>query len=161
SVPEVVFVDFVYEPIKGHDDIVNAIMVLAIEVTEKVKARLNIEEIEERGRLAVEAAEIGTFDLNLNTKAMVTSDRFNIIFGFDQPVSWETFASVIHPKDQETRLLAHAESIKSGKLFYEARITHPDHSIHWIRVQGKVFYDINDHPQRILGTLLDITHVQR
>ncbi len=161
GVPEVVFVDFVYEPIKGHDDIVNAIMVLAIEVTEKVKARLNIEEIEERGRLAVEAAEIGTFDLNLNTKAMVTSDRFNIIFGFDHPVSWDTFASVIHPKDQEARLLAHAESIKSGKLFYEARITHPDHSIHWIRVQGKVFYDINDHPQRILGTLLDITHVQR
>ncbi|WP_183567919.1 ATP-binding protein [Mucilaginibacter sp. SP1R1] len=160
GIPEVVFIDFVYEPIKNHDAIVNAIMVLAIEVTEKVRARLNIEEAEERGRLAVEAAEIGTFDLSLETGIMLTSDRFNTIFGFDHQASWETFASVIHPQDQETRRLAHEDALKNGKLYYEARVIHPDHSVHWVRIQGKVFFDINDNPQRILGTLLDITQVQ-
>ncbi|GAA4340966.1 hypothetical protein GCM10023149_52850 [Mucilaginibacter gynuensis] len=159
--PEDVYIDFVYEPVKLYDGSVTAIMVLGIDVTEKVIARLNIEEAEERGRLAVEAAEIGTFDLNLKKRVMITSDRFNAIFGFNGPVKWETFASVIHPDDNTARLLAHDEAYKTGKLFYEARVIHPDESIHWIRVQGKVFFDADNKPERILGTLLDITQVHR
>jgi PAS domain-containing protein len=60
-------------------------MVIAIDVTDQVIARRSIEDIEERGRLAIEAAEIGTFDLNILTQITVTSDRFNAIFGFDKP----------------------------------------------------------------------------
>lgn len=159
GVPENVFVDFVYEPIK-YEGAADAIMVLGIEVTEKVRARREIEEVEQRIRLAVEAAEIGTFDLDLDVRAMVTSDRFNTIFGFDEHVPWRTFASVIHPDDNERRLKAHEEALVSGKLFYEARVIHPDSTVHWVRVQGKVLYD-NNRPNRILGTVLDITQVQR
>jgi PAS domain S-box-containing protein len=160
GLPETTFLDFIYEPIKYFDGIAEAIMVLVIDVTAKVHARRSIEEVEERVRLAVEAGEIGTFDLDLEARIMLTSERFDTIFGFDKHVPWKTFASAIHPDDNQMRLAAHEKALKSGKLFYEARVIHSDDSIHWIRVQGKVLY-VNDKPRRILGTLLDITQIQR
>jgi PAS domain S-box-containing protein len=164
GVPEMVFIDFVYEPVKGFDGEISAIMVIAIDVTEKVFARRKIEEAEERARLAVEAAEIGTFDLDLLTNDMLTSERFNIIFGFDRNVPRDLFAKTIHPDDIELRNTAHKNALTSGKLFYETRIVWPNGSLRWIRVQGKVYYGSINKPLRILGTLLDITefkHLQQ
>jgi len=160
GVPETVFVDFVYEPVKN-DGEVTAIMVLAIDVSDKVIARRSIEDIEERIRLAVEAAEIGTFDLDIVNKVMLTSERFDTIFGFNSHASWKKYKDAIHSDDRQNRETAHKVALVNGKLFYEARIIHPDRSIHWIRVQGKVYYDKERTPLRILGTLLDITQVKR
>ncbi|GGH19123.1 PAS domain-containing sensor histidine kinase [Mucilaginibacter phyllosphaerae] len=159
--PEVVFVDFVYEPVRHFDGNINAVMVIAIDVTDKVIARRNIEDAEERGRLAIEAAEIGTFDLDLLTQVMVPSGRFNKIFGFNSPVSRGRLIDTIYHEDLTLRDKAHEEAIKTGRLFYEARITHPDGSIHWIRTQAKVYYDSDDRAVRMLGTVLDITEFKR
>lgn len=160
GIPETVFVDFVYEPINFFDDTASAIMVLAIEVTEKVLARRSIEEVEERVRLAVEAAEIGTYDVDLVTGTVLTSERYNAIMGYNQPVPLEKLIGGIHPDDKENRQQAYDKAMQTGKLFYEARIIHPDKSVHWIRAQGKVVYK-DEKPVRILGTVLDITQVQR
>jgi len=160
GVPEQVFIDFVYEPMFEGDS-VQAIMVLAIDVSDKVLARRSIEDVEERIRLAVEAAEIGTFDLNLVKQEMLTSERFDAIFGFDEHVDWSTITNTIHPEDRASRESAHKNALISGKLFYEARVIYADQSIHWVRVQGNVYYDKNGTPIRILGTLLDITQFKR
>ncbi|QHS57475.1 PAS domain-containing protein [Mucilaginibacter sp. 14171R-50] len=159
--PEIVFIDFVYEPVLHFDGTINTIMIIAIEVTDKVVARRNIEDVEERGRLAIEAAEIGTFDLDMNTDTLVTSDRFNSIFGFTTAVSRKKLAGTFHVEDQELRIRAHEAALKSGYLFYEARVIHPDDSVHWIRSQAKVYYDNDDKPKRMLGTVLDITEFKR
>jgi PAS domain S-box-containing protein len=159
--PEVVFVDFVYEPVRHFDGSINSIMVIAIDVTDQVIARRSIEDIEERGRLAIEAAEIGTFDLNILTQITVTSDRFNAIFGFDKAVSRKKLLDRIHPEDHAIHARAHEEADKTGSLFYEVRIVYSDESIHWIRTQGKTYYDSDNTPVRMLGTVLDITEFKR
>jgi PAS domain S-box-containing protein len=159
GVRENVFLDFVYEPMIN-DGVVTAVMVLCMNVSDKVIARRSIQDMEERIRLAVEASETGTFDLDIVKGIMLTSDRFNAIFGFDHQVSWEMFASVIHPDDRENRLAAHESAFKDGKLFYEARVIYNDDTTHWIRVQGKVYFK-GEKPVRILGTLLDITEFKR
>jgi PAS domain S-box-containing protein len=160
GIPEIVFVDFVYEPMLN-DNEVQSIMVLGIEVTDKVIARRSIEDVEERIRLAVEAAEIGTFDLDLISGIMLTSERFDTIFGFDNHVDWTMYANAIHPDDRADREAAHKSALVNGKLFYEARVIYADQSIHWVRVQGNVYYDKAGKPKRILGTLLDITQFKR
>jgi PAS domain S-box-containing protein len=164
GVPEIIFIDFVYEPVRHFDGTINAVMAIGIEVTDKVTARRSIEFAEERSRLAIEAAEIGTFDLDIVTDDLVTSDRFNVIFGFNEAVSREQFAAALHPEDRTHRLRAHAEALKTGKLIYEARIIHPDTSIHWIRAQAKIYFNNSDkknEPIRMLGTVLDITEFKR
>jgi PAS domain S-box-containing protein len=160
---ETVIVDFAYEPVRHTDGTVNAIMVLAFDVTDKVKARRSIEEVEERIRLAIEAAEIGTFDVDFVNNITKTSEKFNQIFGLEHAATQADFAAAIHPDDLEIRTNAYKQATqnKDNKLLYEVRIIRPDQSIHWIRAHGKLFYDENGTPVRMLGTLLDITQVKR
>jgi PAS domain S-box-containing protein len=163
GIEENVFIDFVYEPVKNAGGTVTTIMVVVIDVTLKVLARKSIEDGEQRVRLAVEAAEIGTFEYIYTTDTMVSSDRFNHIFGLDYSVSRAVLLDFIHPEDRHLNEDAHKVAAITGKLFYETRIVHLDGSLHWVRVQGNVFFD-SLQPYRLLGTLLDITefkHLQQ
>lgn len=160
GMPETVFIDFVYEPIlfKG---LVDSVMVIVIEVTDKVNARRLIEEMAERSRLAIEAGEIGTYDVDLRTNGITTSPRFDAIFGFDKPVTWDEFAAAIHPDDREARFIARQKAIKTGKLFNELRALHKDGSVHWVKVNGQVYFDTYKQPVRMIGTVIDITEQKR
>jgi PAS domain S-box-containing protein len=154
---ETVYFDFVYEPYRELDGTISGVIAVATEVTEQVTAKQLIEEAEERARLAVDAVGLGTYDLDLETGEMITTKIFANIFGFDDPVPRADYVSVFHPDDQELRILAHEEAVITGNLFYEARVIWADGSVHWARVEGKVYYDAASKPVRILGTLLDIT----
>jgi PAS domain S-box-containing protein len=157
GIEETVFVNFVYEPVHQHDGSVYGIIVIGFEVTDLVAAKTKIEMAEERSRLAVNAAGIGIFDVDLNTGIPLVSGRFNEIFDLDEDPDNATINKVTHPDDREMRLAAHKEAMVTGELFYEARIIHKDGSLHWIRAQGKVFYNETKTPERMLGTVLDIT----
>lgn len=151
------YLNLVYEPFRNNQGIIEGVMSLAIDVSDQVFARLTIEEAEERVRLATDAANLGTFDINLLTGHVINTDRVIALFGFEHQVSRAEFQKVIHPDDQVILQTAHASSLITGKLFYEARVVWKDKSIHWIRTEGKVYYKDNKLPFRLLGTVLDIT----
>ncbi|MGV8879748.1 MAG: PAS domain S-box protein [Sphingobacteriaceae bacterium] len=159
---ENIYVNFVYEPWREIDGSISGVIAVAVEVTDQVLALNKIEEAEERARLAVEAVDMGTFDLDLQLGRMVTSSRLNKIFGFEQEtVKRAEFISAIHPDDHAIRLAAHRKAMVSGFIFYEVRVIWKDGSIHWVRAEGKVYYDIINTPLRILGTLIDITEQKK
>jgi len=155
--PEQVFIDFVYEPVNDLSGNVSAVMVVGIDVSEKVRTRHAIEEVEERIRLAVEAAEIGTYDLNYSTGELVGSARFNEIFGLGNGVDRETIIDHYHPDDAHLSALAHEEAKKTGRIFYEARYIREGFPLKWLRFQAKVYFDANGNRLRTLGTVMDIT----
>jgi PAS domain S-box-containing protein len=154
---EMVYLNFVYEPFHEDDGTISGVIAVATEVTKEVLAKHLIEETEERARLAVDAVGLGTFDLNLETGEMITSTLFANIFGFETPVPRREYIKVFHPDDLVMRDKAHADALKTGILLYEARVIWPDKSIHWARIEGKVMYNKESKPIRILGTLLDTT----
>ncbi|RYE22245.1 MAG: PAS domain S-box protein [Sphingobacteriales bacterium] len=154
---ETAYLDFVYEPFRENDGTISGVIAIAIEVTEQVNAKKQLEEAEERARLAVDAVGLGTFDLDLTTAEMVTSTAFANVFGFDNPVPRAEYVKVFHPGDLGIRDKAHREALVTGKLFYDGRVIWPDGSVHWARIEGKVYYDETGKPTRVLGTLLDIT----
>lgn len=151
------YLNFVYKPLKDTEGNVDRIFVTAIDVTSLVESRHLVEDAEERARLAIDAVGLGTFDLNLTSGEMITSPRFANIFGFDSPVSRAEYVSHFHPGDLEMRLKAHRHAIESGKLFYKGRVIYKDKTVHWVRVEGKVFYNSALKAVRILGMLIDIT----
>jgi PAS domain S-box-containing protein len=161
NVLETAYVNFVYEPFREDDGSISGVICVATEITEQVNAKLQIEEAEERARLAVDAVGLGTYDLNLLTGEMITSYLFANMFGFEKPVPRSEYVAVFHPDDRELRERAHQDAVITGKLFYEARALWKDKSVHWLRVEGKVFYDQTSKAVRILGTLLDITEQKR
>ncbi len=153
---ETVYLNFVYEPFRENDGSISGVIAVATEITELIHSKKQTEEAEERARLAVDAVGLGTFDLDLKTGEMVTSPVFASIFGFKNTVPRNEYVNRFHPDDLTLRKAAHTEAPASGHLFYEARVVWPDKSIHWVRVEGKVYYS-DKEAVRILGTLLDIT----
>jgi PAS domain S-box-containing protein len=154
---ETVYQNFVYEPLLGNHGKIEGVIAVTIDVTEQVLARRDLEEAEERGRLASEAANLGTFDFDIQQKTTVISPRFLEIFDIDQATDPAMLLACIHPEDQVIRHRAHAEAMQTGKLFYEARIVRRDKNINWVRIEGKVLLDKDSRPWRIVGTALDFT----
>ena len=153
------YLDFDYAPLFGTDNSVSGIMVTVNNVTEKVESRISIFEAEQRSRLAVEAAEMGTYDWDIEHGVFQYSERLVEIFGLapNQPHQHSEFSGAIHPEDLPIRAIAHEEAFKTGRLYYEARLAQPDHAVHWVRAIGKVIFDSQQKPIRLLGSAIDIT----
>lgn len=155
---ETKYFNFVYHPLKEKNTI-TGIMAVATEVTEMVKAKHVIEESEEKLSLIIEASELGVFDVDLKTDDIIASKRCYEILGFygETSLTHEDMVNNIHPDDLEMRKEAFETAFKEGTLRYQSRVLRKDQSIHWIDAKGKVFYDENNKPERLLGTVRDIT----
>ena len=153
------YFDFVYQPVKDTADEVVGVMVVATEVTKQVVARQLLEDTEERLRLAIEATGIAIWDLDIVNNVVITSPRLTEMFGFDpeEKVTAEEFRELVHPDDRHIILHAFYDAVKTGVYLYEVRIIRNDGSICWIKTSGRVIYDDQQKPLRMLGTTSDIT----
>lgn len=156
--PETKYFNFVYHPLK-EDNKITGIMAIATEVTAMVKAKHVIEESEEKLGLIIEASELGVFDVDLKTDDIIASKRCYEILGFDNETSLthEVMVNNIHPDDLNLRKEAFENAFKEGTLRYQSRVIWKDQSIHWIDAKGKIFFDEDKNPIRLLGTVRDIT----
>ncbi len=161
GVGQIMFIHFVYEPVKDLKGSVTSIMVVGNDVTDKVMARRQIEDIEERNRLAIEASEIGTYEFRYAEQSVIGSKRFDEIFGVTSPVSRAEVLTSFHPLDAHLSDEAHAIARKTGKLFYEARIVLANNAVKWVRLQGNVHYDRDGNVKKLLGTVMDITALKQ
>jgi PAS domain S-box-containing protein len=123
-----------------------------------------LRESEARLRFALEVAEIGDWDLDLQTGAARRSIRHDRIFGFSelQPEwSIETFLRRVHPDDREAVAQSYRRSlIQAQDWRTQCRIVWPDESIHWIDIRGSTRYEPGES-QRMLGIVSDVTQQRR
>jgi PAS domain S-box-containing protein len=159
---ETVFVNFVYQPYRTKDNVITGVIVLASDVTGQVLAKQELVRSEARHRLAVEAAKIGTYEINLSTSSIIHNPRTAEIFGFSstETVGYDTFINALFDDERQVRLKAHDILKETGELDYEARIVLPDNSVSWIRLNGKTFTNDNFVPI-IIGTVLDVTEEKK
>ena len=159
------YLNLVYQPYKETDGSITGVMVLCQDVTEQVNARKELEKAFEQARLSKEAAQLGTFDMNLEKGTMEWDERCRTLFGISHKdaVSYEKdFVTGLHPEDRE-RILniinnTFIKSISDGDYDVEYRtIGAEDELIRWIKAKGKVYFDKDDNPFRFIGSVLDIT----
>jgi PAS domain S-box-containing protein len=151
------FVNVVYKPYKAINGAITGVVALCHDVTEQVLIRKKIEEAESKARLAIESADLGTYEINLLTDEMKTSDRFNEIWGAGHNLTRSELVNRVHPDDRVARQAAHEQSLISNNLHYEARLLWKDGSNHWVRVKGKVLYNDSGVATTLLGVIQDIT----
>lgn len=140
-------------------------MGIALDIHDRKVATEHLAVTDERLRLAVAAANIGTWDHYLNTDRVEWSQTARDIFGFPgggQP-SFEWFFSGIHEEDRPI-IAAKLNQAKDPKIRaeYDAdyRFTRPDGSTRWILARGKCFFDGPGPTARALrtaGVIVDIT----
>jgi hypothetical protein len=153
------YLDFEYAPFRGINRSIQGILVTVYDVTEKVETRNKINEAEQSTRLAIEAANMGTFDWDLSENQFFTSKRLIEIFGFKEGENprHTDMLERFHPEDKPIRDKAVNDSLTKGSLIYEARIIWPDNSIHWVKVHGKIIPDQVQNMKRMYGTVIDVT----
>ena len=158
------YLDFQYSPMFDLDGSVSGVLVSVNDVTEKVEARQQVSDSVERLILATEGTQLATWDLNLQTGTIVYTPRLSQIFGHDENkvLTHGDLRDQVHPDDRVTIVeKAFDSALMTGIYYYEARIIHPDNSVHWIRTQGKIVFDEYHKPARMLGTMMDITSQKR
>jgi PAS domain S-box-containing protein len=156
---EDVYINFVYEALKEPDGTISGIVALANDVTAQVIARNSIEDAEERARLAAEIAEIATWDLNIPTQELIYSENLPLLFGREKnaKITRPEILNQIYPDDLPILENAYEIALKTTIYKYESRIIKPDNTISWIKAHGKIFFDENHNPIKMIGTIMDIT----
>ncbi|MFN7116209.1 MAG: PAS domain S-box protein [Saprospiraceae bacterium] len=158
---------FSYHPIFEVDGSIGGIMATGYEVPEIKLAQSLLKENEERLRLAVEIAELGTWDYNPSTDTILCSDRTLEIFGFepDTPISLPMAIETIHEKDRLRVIEAIQHALQpgsEGRYDIEYRLVNrQDQAERIIRATGQAFFNDQGIPYRFLGTVMDFTERQR
>ncbi len=112
--------------------------------------------------MALEASSAGVFDRNLKTDTVYWSPRLRELLGFTdpafQPESHTPF-DYMHPEDAP-RMRAAFKRVLAGKAVYDERfrwIGHPDGKQRWMRVRAQTTVDAEGMPDRMVGSVEDIT----
>jgi PAS domain S-box-containing protein len=130
---------------------------------ERVKAEAALRQSEERRRLALDAAELGAWHIDLATNAFTTDERFRIIFaGTIEAITYEQAFAAIHTDDQDRIRGAVAAATRSddpARYAEEYRVVHPDGSIRWVFAKGRAIFDVEGTGRLVSfdGTIADIT----
>jgi len=117
---------------------------------------------EARLRLALDAAELGDWELDLQTyESMRRSPRHDRIFGYEEPVeewSYERFMEHVHTEDREKvdRLFGRALE-RAEPWDFECRIHRSDGALRWIWARGGFHHNSAGEPVLALGVVMDIT----
>ncbi|HZI10134.1 MAG TPA: response regulator [Myxococcus sp.] len=174
--PEEAYFNLIFQPTRDVNGDVSGLLTFAIEVTEWVRARRKAEELaghlreqqggagdsEERLRLAVTAAGLGTWDLDLKTGQWRWDARSKELFGLppDADLTYDVFLSGLHPEDRERTHQAVQRSqdpAGTGGFDIEYRTVGPRDGVErWCRATGRTYFD-DGRPVRFVGTLQDVT----
>jgi PAS domain S-box-containing protein len=122
---------------------------------------------EEHLRLAAEAAEIGTWDVDPQSGARHWSAHFRAILGLpdDAAPNPGLFSSLIHPEDrariEELYRNAYA-GLDEGRYAAEFRIVRArDGAERWVSTRGRVFFGGDGRAIRGIGAIIDVTGRKR
>ena len=95
------YFDFMYQPMRTTAGEIYGVLSTAVDVTEKVKTRQQVEASEARLQSAIEMAELGTWSYDLVTRRMSYSPRMLNWYGFeDGEVPVEAMIAAFEPQDQ-------------------------------------------------------------
>jgi len=136
---------------------------IARDITLQKETEKLMRENEERFRMAVETTNLGTWEYNPHSFKLFCSPESRNICGLPDDIDPD-FEVLFHHifKDDKDYFLEHIkEAINpagDGEFDLQLRIhRYNDKEVRWVRVQGKMFFDVNQFPERLIGTMLDIT----
>ncbi|GJD55592.1 PAS domain S-box protein [Methylobacterium dankookense] len=153
-----------YIPRRAADGTVDGIFVMVTDIAERQAAQADLQEAEDRLRLALEGAGTGIYDYDLLTGALTWDARTRALFGLsaDDPVSYEgAFLPGVHPDDRERADRAVQAAIGSSEGFdIEYRVVDRHDGVERVLAArgNTVFRD--GVPVRFVGTVRDVTEAR-
>lgn len=152
-----------YSPVRDEMGVVRGVLITFNETTQTVMALQQVAESEAQLRFAIDAAELGSWDLNPQTNRFTANERLQNWLGFTPSADIsldETFLRIAEP-DRERVQQAMADAMNNPLTgHYDITFTllgqaTPSERI--VRARGKVRFSPEGKPIRFNGTLQDIT----
>ena len=109
---------------------------------------------------ALEAAGMGSWDLDVASGDIRRSPRHDEIFGYGEPQSYwsvERLIGHVDPAQRDEIAAALTDAARTGSLDVECAIQGADGSRRWISKKGRMRYDADGAPERLTGVVADIT----
>ncbi len=149
-------------PIFGADGVFQGHLGSVIDITDRKRMEAALSENEEMLRLAVEATELGLWDYDIASGALVWNQRLKELYGMapDAEITYEVYRQAIHPEDREQVVGAYQAALDpagSGRFGFEHRTVSPlDGRVRWVQAAGRVIF-AGAKPVRVIGTVRDVT----
>ena len=146
---------------RGEDGRARRLVSIMADVSDRRQAEEGLHIYRERLALALQAGQMGVFDLDMVNDSLWWSPQTYVVFG----VSPETFtptresvADLVHPDDRKGFVRGRLQAIAEHRPFaYEFRAIRPDGRIAWISHRGQAEYDASGRAVRSFGVSLDVT----
>jgi PAS domain S-box-containing protein len=155
--------DYFYlaSPIRGENDVIERILVVTQNITERKQTERLLRENEERYRLVLEQTGQLVYDLDLTTNILKWSGAIEQLTGYlpsEYQISVAEWAEQIHPDDRNEAMRLLEETMESGLPYrVEYRYRRKDGSYFWVEDNGVYLKDVSGKPVRMLGAMKDIT----
>ncbi len=141
------------------DRIVRQIAALQRRESDHQQIQAELRSLSVRLTLALESAEIGTWDWDL-VRDTNWDDRMYQLYGLEhlrRPATYQDWFNTLHPEDRAEVEQAFAQSLSEGKCDIEFRIILPDRTIRFVKTLGLMHYNLSGQPQHMVGVSYDIT----
>lgn len=132
------------------------------DITERVHNFKRIEESEDRLDVAIHGADLGVWDLDMETRCILVNDFWRGMLGYETgelSPSLDSFIEILHP-DDFAAIADVLDQLNAGKNEFDldVRLKHKNGEYRVIRDRGRVMKRNADGTvRRIIGTHLDIT----
>jgi PAS domain S-box-containing protein len=150
--------------------VINTLKKAIQESTHELRTRKHMENVlrdeQEKLKLALDAAKMGTWNWIIETGAVEWSGEIEALFGLPKggfDGQYSSYLSMIHPED-----LPHIQSCiqraledKDFDYLVEHRILMPGGGIRWLEGRGNVYRDATGQAIRMAGTVVDVTERKR
>ncbi|PZR22597.1 MAG: PAS domain-containing sensor histidine kinase [Flavobacterium psychrophilum] len=149
------YFNYNFTPIYDQAGKIYGVMNTAAEVTELNISRQQNIAAQQQLHHAIDAAEIGTFEKDLDNRTITGSQRFYEIWGIDPGASTEQeMVARLHPDDIAVRDLAYERFHATGHLDYDVNIQVKGRQ-KFVRIKGSL--SLRDNGRYIIGVVQDIT----
>ncbi len=146
----------------GDDGAVVRVLGTCQDITERTRTESALRESEERLRLALSAARMVAWELDLRSGRLCTiaapDDPTLAIAGPGGAGTYESFLGFLHPDDRAAVEAAAARAFaEQADAQVEFRVVLPNGEVRWRHVIGRVLRTGGDGPERMMGVGLDVT----
>jgi PAS domain S-box-containing protein len=134
---------------------------LSEEIQRSHRARAALKATESRLSLALDATQIGIWDLNLKTNTVIWMKQTEALFGIPEGSfngTMAAFLAFVHADDRDRLINATTSAtLNQTPLQEEYRILDSNGRLRWLKACGQVFQTMPDGFPHLIGTVADIT----
>jgi PAS domain S-box-containing protein len=153
------YYEYIFSPVTASDGTVEVVAGSTRDISEHKRIETALRESRERLQMAMDAAKIYSWEMNLATQQVEWSNNVERVIGFSLPSDFAASTSCIHPADREATAQLIRQAI-SGDEDYESefRLVNPQSGeVVWVRGQGVSVGNAQNSSQRFVGITQNIT----